>query len=67
MAIRKSVKPVYITNSQGDPEIVLEIGGLTLSMTPPPSVATPSSAAAPPADPAPPVSTGPAGDDGGDA
>ena len=51
MAIRKSVKPVYITNSLGDPEIVLEIGGMTLSMTPPPSASTPAAAAAPPADP----------------
>ena len=38
MAIRsKSVKPVSITNESGQPEIVLEINGLTLSMTPPPT------------------------------
>jgi hypothetical protein len=36
MAIaRKSVKPVGITNESGQPEIVLEINGLTLSMNPP--------------------------------
>ena len=36
MAIqRKSTKPVGITNESGQPEIVLEIDGLTLSMTPP--------------------------------
>ena len=32
---RKSTKPVGITNSSGQPEIVLEIDGLTLSMAPP--------------------------------
>ena len=36
MAIqRKSVQPAGITNESGQPEIVLEINGLTLSMTPP--------------------------------
>ena len=36
MAIQKnSTKPVGITNEAGQPEIVLEIDGLTLSMTPP--------------------------------
>ena len=36
MAIqRKSDRPVGITNESGQPEIVLEIEGLTLSMTPP--------------------------------
>ena len=36
MAIqKKSTKPVGITNESGQPEIVLEIDGLTLSMTPP--------------------------------
>jgi hypothetical protein len=41
MAIqRKSTRPVGITNSSGQPEIVLEIDGLTISMTPPgPAVA----------------------------
>ena len=32
---RKSSKPAGITNASGQPEIVLEIDGLTLSMTPP--------------------------------
>jgi hypothetical protein len=32
---RKSTKPVGITNESGQPEIVLEIDGLTISMTPP--------------------------------
>ena len=32
---RKSLKPVAITNESGQPEIVLQIGGLTLSMAPP--------------------------------
>ena len=37
---RKSTRPVGITNSSGQPEIVLEIDGLTISMTPPgPAVA----------------------------
>jgi hypothetical protein len=36
MAIqRKSAQPAGITNESGQPEIVLEIDGLTLSMTPP--------------------------------
>ena len=36
MAIqRKSAQPAGITNESGQPEIVLEIEGLTLSMTPP--------------------------------
>lgn len=36
MAIqRKSAQPAGITNETGQPEIVLEIDGLTLSMTPP--------------------------------
>jgi hypothetical protein len=36
MAIqRKSTQPAGITNASGQPEIVLEIEGLTLSMTPP--------------------------------
>ncbi|HEX3087770.1 MAG TPA: hypothetical protein VHQ23_03890 [Ilumatobacteraceae bacterium] len=36
MAIqKKSTKPVGITNESGQPEIVLQIDGLTLSMTPP--------------------------------
>lgn len=36
MAIqRKSAQPAGITNEAGQPEIVLEIDGLTLSMTPP--------------------------------
>ena len=48
MAIRsRSVKPVTITNSSGQPEIVLEINGMTLAMTPP---AADGSQAAPVAD-----------------
>ena len=40
MAIqKKSTKPVGITNESGQPEIVLQIDGLTLSMTPPASAA----------------------------
>jgi hypothetical protein len=36
MAIqRKSTQPAGIVNASGQPEIVLEIDGLTLSMTPP--------------------------------
>lgn len=36
MAIQRKVpKPVSITNESGQPEIVLEIDGMTLSMTPP--------------------------------
>jgi hypothetical protein len=42
MAIqKKSTKPVGITNESGQPEIVLQIDGLTLSMTPP-AQATPA-------------------------
>ena len=41
MAIqRKSAQPAGITNESGQPEIVLEINGLTLSMTPPANDAT---------------------------
>ena len=41
MAIqRKSTQPAGITNESGQPEIVLEINGLTLSMTPPAKDAT---------------------------
>lgn len=42
---RKSTKPVGITNESGQPEIVLEIAGLTLSMTPPAAGAPPAEAA----------------------
>jgi hypothetical protein len=36
MAIRsRAVKPVTITNTSGQPEIILEINGMTISMTPP--------------------------------
>ena len=36
MAIqKKSTQPVGITNESGQPEIVLQIDGLTISMTPP--------------------------------
>jgi hypothetical protein len=38
MAIRsRSVNPATITNASGQPEIVLEINGMTLSMKPPPA------------------------------
>lgn len=41
MAIqRKSAQPAGITNESGQPEIVLEINGLTLSMAPPAKDAT---------------------------
>ena len=51
MAIqRKSSAPSGIVNASGQPEIVLEIDGLVLSMTPPPSAAQAAAAAAPPAD-----------------
>ncbi len=44
MAIqRKSDRPVGITNASGQPEIVLEIDGLTLSMTPPGQATEPAS------------------------
>lgn len=44
MAIqRKSDRPVGITNASGQPEIVLEIDGLTLSMTPPGQPTEPAS------------------------
>jgi hypothetical protein len=44
MAIqRKSDRPVGITNASGQPEIVLEIDGLTLSMTPPGQPTDPAS------------------------
>jgi hypothetical protein len=37
MAIaRKSTKPTGITNESGEPEIVVTVGDLTLSLTPPP-------------------------------
>ena len=39
---RKIADPAGITNASGQPEIVLEIGGLTLSMTPPSSTPVPS-------------------------
>ena len=43
MAIqRKSARPVGITNASGQPEIVLEIDGLTISMTPPGQVVAPA-------------------------
>jgi hypothetical protein len=36
MAIQKrAAEPVGITNASGEPEIVLSVGELTLSMTPP--------------------------------
>jgi hypothetical protein len=51
MAIqRKSSAPSGIINASGQPEIVLEIDGLVLSMTPP-SVAGASAVPAEPAEP----------------
>jgi hypothetical protein len=44
MAIqRKSALPAGITNESGQPEIVLEIEGLTISMTPPGQDVAPAS------------------------
>ena len=38
MAIaRKSTKPTGITNESGEPEIVVTVGDLTLSLAPPPA------------------------------
>ena len=37
---RNSAQPAGITNASGQPEIVLELDGLVLSMTPPGSAAT---------------------------
>lgn len=49
MAIqRKSSAPSGITNASGQPEIVLEIDGLVLSMTPPASAEAAAAAGAPP-------------------
>ena len=47
---RKIPEPVSITNTSGQPEIVLEINGLVISMTPPGPAAPP--AADPETDPA---------------
>ncbi len=47
MAIRsRAVKPVTITNTSGQPEIILEINGMTISMTPPATDAAQAVAAA---------------------
>jgi hypothetical protein len=44
MAIqKKSAQPAGITNESGQPEIVLEIDGITLSMTPPAQAVPPES------------------------
>ena len=41
MAIsRKSTEPTGVTNSSGQPELIIEIDGLTLSMTPPPATSS---------------------------
>jgi len=40
---RNSAQPAGITNSSGQPEIVLEIDGLTISMAPPSSTVAPAS------------------------
>ena len=43
MAIqRKSTQPAGITNASGQPEIVLEIDGLTISMAPPGQAVAPA-------------------------
>ena len=34
---RKSTKPTGITNESGEPEIVVTVGDLTLSLAPPPA------------------------------
>jgi hypothetical protein len=39
---RKLAAPAGITNASGQPEIVLEIDGLTISMSPPGQVVTPA-------------------------
>jgi hypothetical protein len=39
---RNSPRPAGITNASGQPEIVLEIDGLTISMTPPGTAAAPA-------------------------
>lgn len=39
--LRKVPEPVSITNTSGQPEIVLEIDGLVISMTPPGPAVTP--------------------------
>lgn len=39
---RKLADPAGITNASGQPEIVLEIEGLTLSMTPPGQAVAPA-------------------------
>ncbi|HSB85466.1 MAG TPA: hypothetical protein VLD86_04110 [Ilumatobacteraceae bacterium] len=44
---RRAAEPAGITNTSGQPEIVLEIDGMTISMAPPASTAQP---AAPDAD-----------------
>jgi hypothetical protein len=42
MAIQKKLaEPVGITNASGEPEIVVSVGELTLSMTPPKPAAPP--------------------------
>jgi hypothetical protein len=41
---RNSAQPAGITNASGQPEIVLELDGLVLSMTPPGPAPTPAAA-----------------------
>ena len=38
----KAAKPAGITNASGQPEIVLEIDGLTITMAPPPKTDAPA-------------------------
>lgn len=47
---RKIADPVGIVNSSGQPEIVLELDGLVLSMKPPAAADAPASEAEPGAD-----------------
>jgi len=46
----KAAKPVGITNSSGQPEIVLEIDGLTITMAPPGKSEAPATTDDDPAD-----------------
>ena len=48
---RRSTKPAGIINQSGEPEIVVKVGDLTISMTPP-AAAKPAPKQAEPAEPA---------------
>lgn len=47
---RRATEPQGVTNASGQPEIVLEIEGLTLSMSPPARAGTPEAPAIAPHD-----------------